>query len=75
MKIDPDNRREFDDLSLQEIKDRQRISLWSGEKLLQARAYIDEKEHGPERAHQWRMFWVSVCGVIVAAAAIYFKVW
>jgi hypothetical protein len=66
MAIDSEIRREFDSLSLQEMKARTALSLWPGDKLRQAREYIDEKENGPERAHRRRMFWIAVAGVIVA---------
>jgi hypothetical protein len=71
MAIDPNNRREFDRLSLQQMKDRERASLWGEDKLRQAREYIDEKEHGPERSRHRQMFWLGAVALVLSAVAIY----
>jgi hypothetical protein len=68
MAIDSEIRREFDGLSLQEMKARTALSLWPGDKLRQAREYIDEKKKNGRR----RMFWVAVAVAGVGVGALLF---
>jgi hypothetical protein len=50
--IDPFNRAEFEQLGAYEVRRRAQASLWAETKLAQAWAWLDEQEHGEERAQR-----------------------
>lgn len=45
-------REEFETLGVDEVRKRVTVSLWDADKLKAAREWLDEKEHGEDRAYR-----------------------
>jgi hypothetical protein len=70
-------REEFEELGVDDVRKRVAASIWDADKLKGAREWLDEKEHGEDRAHkaeqlnlQRRADLKSTIALVVAALAL-----
>jgi hypothetical protein len=70
-------REEFEELGVDDVRKRVAASIWDADKIKGAREWLDEKEHGEDRAHkteqlnlQRRADLKSTIALVVAALAL-----